>query len=153
MTAPATPLPSAPKPRRRWLTLLLAALIFVAGLISGSGLTMVVAVHRLQYAIHHPEEAPNRIATMLQRRLRLDNEQKAKVESIVAAHQVELMAIRRQFQPKVVDQIDQIRKEIGAVLNDSQREHWTTMFDDLRDRWLPPNPPAEKPQADVKPSA
>ena len=59
------------------------------------------------------------------------------------------MAIRREFQPKVVDQLDQIRAEIGDVLNDSQRERWTKMFDDLRDHWLPPIPPTptKKPPA------
>lgn len=135
------------KPRRRWLTLLFAGLIFCAGLVSGAGFVTIVAVHRLQYAIHHPEEAPARVATTLQRRLSLDDDQKAKVEAIVAKRQVELMAIRQEFQPKVMQQLDQIRTEVGEVLNESQRERWTKMFDDLRDRWLPPVTPADAKKA------
>lgn len=140
------PLP-ATKPRRRWLTLLFAGLIFCAGFLSGAGFVTIVAVHRLQYAIHHPEEAPSRVATMLQRRLGLNDDQKSKVETIVAKRQVELMAIRQEFQPKVVEQLDKIRSEIGEVLTESQRERWEKMFDDLRDRWLPPVLPTEATKA------
>jgi cell division protein FtsB len=133
-------LPIVSKPRRRWLTLLLSVLIFGGGFASGAGFTIVVAVHQLQYAIHHPEEAPPRIATRLQRKFNLDDAQKAKVEAIVAQHQVELAAVRREFQPKVMQQLEQIRDEIGQVLDDSQRVRWTKMFDDIRDRWLPQMP-------------
>jgi hypothetical protein len=132
----------APEPRRRWVTVLAAVLIFGAGLASGVGLTVVVAVHRLQHAIHHPEEAPSRVATMLQRRLRLNDEQKSQIEAIVAKRQAELTAIRRQFHPQVAKQLDELHKEIGDVLTEPQRERWAKMFSEFRERWLPP-PPAE----------
>ncbi len=141
---PSNLLPTAVKPRRRWLTALLGVLIFGAGFACGAGFTIVVAVHRLQYAIHHPEEAPARVASTLQRKLRLDDAQKAKIEAIVAKHQVELAAVRREFQPRVIEQLEQIRDEIGQVLDDSQRERWTKMFDTVRDRWLPPIPVGEE---------
>lgn len=135
-------LPVVGKPRRRWLTVLLGLLIFGAGFASGAGVTIVVAVHRLQYAIHHPEEAPTRVAATLKRRFRLDDAQASQVEIIVAKHQVELGAIRNEFQPRVMAQLQEIRDEIGRVLDASQRERWNRMFDDVRDRWLPPAPPA-----------
>jgi hypothetical protein len=137
-------LPSVDRPRRRWVTLLLALMIFVAGLVCGAGLTIVTAVHRLQYAIHHPEDAPARVATTLKRKLGLDDKQRGQIEKIIARRQVELNAIRREFQPKVMDQLTQIRDEIGGVLNETQREHFTKMFDDIRDRWMPPIPPEAK---------
>ena len=144
-------LPTPTKPRRRWLTALLGVLIFGGGFACGAGVTIVVAVHRLQYAIQHPEEAPTRVANTLQRRLGLDNTQKAKVEAIMAKHQVELAAVRQEFQPRVVEQLEQIRDEIGQVLDESQRERWTKMFDDLRDRWLPPTPPGATGSASALP--
>ncbi len=128
----------APEKRRRWLTVLLALLIFGAGLASGVALTVAVAVHRLQYLIHHPDEAPARIAARLERRLGLDEQQKAKVEAILAKRQAELMTLRGQFQPQVVEQLNRLREEIGAVLTEPQRERWQRMFDELRERWLPP---------------
>lgn len=138
-TTPTDILPTPPC-RRRWLTALVGVLIFAAGFICGGGVTIVAAVHRLQYAIHHPEEAPARIATQLQRKLRLSDTQKTKVEQIVTQHQVQIAAIRHEFQPQVVVQLEQIRNEIAEQLDDSQRARWTKMFDDLRDRWLPAAP-------------
>jgi DNA anti-recombination protein RmuC len=129
---------TAPEPRRRWVTVLAALLIFSAGLASGVGLTVVVAVHRLQHAIHHPEEAPSRVAAMLQRRLRLSDEQKSQIEKIVAKRQAELTAIRQRFHPEVAKQLDELHKEIGEVLTEPQRERWAKMFSEFRERWLPP---------------
>lgn len=133
-------LPPAPRPRRRWLTALLGILIFVAGAACGAGLTVVVVANRIQHAIQHPEEAPPRIADRLQWRLGLDDAQRAKIEAIVAKHQTELMAIRREVQPKVVEQLEQVRDEISGVLNDPQRERWTELFNEVRERWLPAMP-------------
>jgi DNA anti-recombination protein RmuC len=131
----------APEPRRRWVTVLAAVLIFAAGLASGVGLTVVVAVHRLQHAIHHPEEAPSRVATLLQHRLRLSDEQKSQIENIVAKRQAELTAIRMRFHPEVSQQLDELHKEIGEVLTEPQRERWAKMFSEFRERWLPPATP------------
>jgi hypothetical protein len=139
----------APVKRRRWLTVVLAALIFAAGLVSGAAVTMAVAVHRLQYFIHHPEEAPARIAGRLQRRLGLDDVQKAKVEAIVANRQRELMTLRGEMQPQVLEQLNLLRAEISDVLTEPQRGRWQRMFDDLRERWLPVVGEGEaKPQAE-----
>jgi hypothetical protein len=133
---------SALAPRRRWVTVLAAVLIFGAGLVSGVGLTIVVAVHRLQYAIHHPEQAPSRVAHVLKRRLGLSAEQETQIEAIVAKRQAELTAIRQRFHPQIEEQLDELHKEIGEVLTAPQRERWATMFGEFRDRWLPAAPPA-----------
>jgi flagellar basal body-associated protein FliL len=130
-----------PVGRRRWLTILLSLVIFVAGMVSGAALTVHYAVSRLQFAIHHPEVAPARIAATLQRRLNLDDQQTAQVETIVARRQVEIASIRRKFQPEIVHQLDSVRDEIAAVLKEPQREKWTQLFDQFQQRWLPPMPP------------
>jgi hypothetical protein len=140
----ATPIANqlpATQPRRRWITIVAACLIFGAGLASGTGLTIVVAVHRLQHAVHHPEEAPARVAKLLQRRLRLDDKQASQIEAIVAKRQTELTAIRRQFHPQIAKQLDELHREIGEVLTGPQRERWHKMFDEFSERWLPPAPP------------
>jgi predicted Co/Zn/Cd cation transporter (cation efflux family) len=92
----------------------------------------------LQFAIHHPEVAPARIAATIQRHLRLDDAQTAKVEQILAQRQVEIAAIRSKFQPEIVEQLDSVRDEIAAVLDEPQRAKWTTLFDQFQQRWLPP---------------
>ncbi len=136
-------LPPPATGRRRWVTVFLALLIFAAGLVSGAGFVAIFAVHRLQHAIQHPEEAPARLATLLERRLGINAEQKNQVESIVARRQVKLMAIRREVQPQVKQQLEQLREEIGKVLTDAQRQRWTKLFDELVERWMPLVPPVD----------
>jgi Spy/CpxP family protein refolding chaperone len=133
-----------PANRRRWPTVLLALVVFVAGMASGAALTVHYAVTRLQFAIHHPEAAPPRIAAVIQRRLDLNDQQRDEVEKIVAKHQLEIAAIRRQFQPEIVNQLDSVRDEIAAVLKEPQRERWTQLFEQFKERWLPPPPAVEK---------
>ncbi len=132
-----------PAGRRRGLTILLALVIFVAGMASGAALTVHFAVSRLQFAIHHPEAAPPRIAAAIQRRLDLDDAQSAEVEKIIAKHQLEIAAIRSKFQPEIMQQLDSVRDEVAAVLKEPQREKWTQLFDQFQDRWLPVMPPAK----------
>ena len=119
----------------------MALVIFAAGMASGAALTVHYAVNRLQFAIHHPETAPARIAAAIGRRLGLDDQQRADVEKIVAKHQVEIASIRRKFQPEIIQQLDSVRDEVSAVLKEPQREKWTQLFDQFKERWLPPVPP------------
>ena len=105
--------------------------------------TVHFAVNRLQFAIHHPETAPARIAATIQRRLDLDDAQRADVEQVVAKHELEIAAIRRKFQPEIIGQLDSVRDEVSAVLNEPQRERWTQLFDQFKQRWLPPVPPVD----------
>lgn len=143
-TQVSQPLPP-PERRRRWLTILLALVIFAAGVVSGGGLAVLFLVNRLQYAIHHPEVAPARIAATLDRRLGLDDEQEQQVEQIIARHQTEIAAIRRQFQPQIMQQLDQVRDEVAAVLTEPQREKWSQLFEQFQSRWLPALPADAKP--------
>jgi hypothetical protein len=139
----AAPVPPPPAPpRHRWLSVLVALLIFVAGGVCGAGLTVLVVVNRVQHAIRHPETAPARLAGVLQRRLDLTNEQRTQVEAIIAKRQTELIAIRREFQPRIAQQLEQLRGEISDVLTDEQRARWDDLFTAIVTRWLPPPAPA-----------
>lgn len=138
-----TDLPTTDPTRRRWTVLVMALVIFLAGMASGAAVTVVYAVNRLQYAIHHPEVAPARIAATLSRRLDLTVEQRDEIEKIIARRQTEIAAIRRQFQPQVVDQLESVHAEVAAVLDDAQRAKWTQLFDQFKKRWLPSMPDEE----------
>jgi hypothetical protein len=127
--------------RRRWLSLLLGLLIFIAGLAAGAGLTIIFAVGTLQYLLHHPENAPARITAMLTRKLSLDGAQHDQVLAIITRHQAEIQAIRRQVRPQMDQQLDQIRAQVGAILNDRQRASFDELFDKIRQRWTPTLPP------------
>jgi hypothetical protein len=137
----------APRPRR-WRSLLLALLIFVSGAIVGGGLTVIRARHGAWWAIHHPEEAPPRIAAHLRWKLGLSDDQTQQVEAIVRKRQQALQAIRREVHPRVMAELDRVEADIDYVLNDSQRAKWHALFTKLRERWIPPLPeqPKERPK-------
>jgi hypothetical protein len=139
----AAPLPALASPRRRWLTTVLALVIFLAGAVSGAALTVVVAMNRIQFAIQHPEAAPPRIASTIARRLDLDESQRGQVEAIIARRQKEISAIRRKFQPEIAAELEGVREEVAAVLNNAQRERWEQLFDQFQARWLPALPEKE----------
>jgi len=124
--------------RRRWIAALAAIVIFVAGMASGAALTVLIAVRHFHDAIQHPEQAPERLAAHLERRLDLDEKQAAKIREIIAARQSELNAIRRRVWPEVMEQLKLLHEEITAELNPEQRRQWRTMIEQFHERWLPP---------------
>lgn len=128
---------SLPKPRRRWLTLLLSLIIFIGGVVVGTGGTIAVAVHRIQYAIHHPEEAPRRITDRLRSKLSLDAQQADAVYAVVARRQANLQAIRREVQPRVEAELDGAVSEVEGVLRPEQAAKWRQMVRQIREQWLP----------------
>lgn len=141
----ATPTTSLPKPRRRWVKVLLTLIIFLAGMFAGGALVAGIAINRIQHFVHHPEEAPSRLTTLLRRRLDLSPDQTQKVEEILRARQKSLQGIRREVEPKVSAELQQAKKEISEVLNDAQRTQWEKSFDDMMNRWWVPAPSSTTP--------
>jgi len=143
-TLPPPAATTLPKPRRRWVTLLLALLIFLAGIVVGIGGTVAVAAHRLQYVIHHPEEAPRRITDRLKSRLHLDPRQAAAIQATIAQHQASLQSIRREVQPRVERELSAAVQDIQSQLRPDQAEKWQRLVTQLRAQWTPaeiPTPP------------
>ena len=138
-----------PVRRRLWLSLLLGAGIFVAGLAAGGALTVVFGVGMLQRILQHPENEPARITSFLTHKLSLDDTQREQVLAIMTRHQPQIQAIRRQMRPQFDQQLDQIRAEVDAVLSENQRTRWEDLFDDIRQRWMPKlmPPPTSEPSS------
>jgi hypothetical protein len=139
---PTLPTVTIPPRPRRWLRLFAALLIFFAGLVCGSGATVVVAVRNIQRYIHHPEEVPARITKYLKRRLDLSPGQADQIEAMIAKTQLHLQAIRRENQPRVQSELATLHDEVSQVLTENQRDKWDQIYDDALDRWMPPPPPA-----------
>jgi hypothetical protein len=130
--------PPTPHRRRRWKTWLLALLIFLAGTLFGGALTAGAIFRSVHRAIAHPEEAPQRITARLSHRLDLTDDQRERVRQIIASRQQSLLDIRRDVQPRIETQLEQLESEIAAVLNPKQQEQWRTMVSTFRKTWLPP---------------
>jgi len=124
------------------VSLILALVIFGGGFVVGAGTAVVVAVRRVQHAIHHPEEAPARMTARLKRKLDLTDAQTVRVLAILTERQEAFQAIRREVQPRVLAELEQTRDQIAAALDPPQQAQWRRMYADLRARWLPDPPPA-----------
>ncbi|MBI4579270.1 MAG: hypothetical protein HY718_06180 [Planctomycetes bacterium] len=134
---------SGRRPRRRVLrTVLLSVVLLISGAAIGAGVTMLVLVRGVQFGIRHPELFPARATHRLRSFLDLTDEQARRVEAILTERQQQIQVIRREAQPRLEAQIEQIRDEIAAVLTPQQSGKWTRWLDDRRRVWLPPLPPA-----------
>lgn len=130
----------APVRRRRWIRLVLYAVIFLSGSVVGVGGTLLIVRARALHAVHHPEEMPDLIAHRLQRLLALDDEQTRRVMQILGERQQALQEIRRKYQPEAEAELDKVEEQISDILNDKQREKWQERFQTLRDTWVPALP-------------
>ncbi len=138
-------LPPAPRRRFRWLRTLL---VFIAGIVVGAALCVMVIVHRVEHAIHHPEDAPPRITQLLTRKLDLSPSQHDQVLAIIQQRQQALLALRQEIRPKLNTQLEELRIQIEGVLNPDQQAKWKKLYHDTKDRWMPNLPatqPIEKP--------
>jgi hypothetical protein len=120
---------------------LLALVIFFGGMVVGSAGTIVIAVHRIQHVLKHPEEAPRRLTAVLTRRLDLTSDQQVQVEAFITERQHHLQELRRENEPRIEAELEGLKHDIDGVLNPGQRDKWDDMFDDAIMRWLPPPPP------------
>lgn len=138
---PSSELPALRKPRR-WRAVLLGIVILICGALIGSGVTVIVIHKMVLHAIRHPEQTPMRITKRIQSKLRLSDEQAAKVREIITTRQKAIQAIRRDVQPRVEKELDGAKEDVAALLNPEQARQWRERFDYLRKTWIP-EPPAQ----------
>jgi len=107
-------------PRRSRRSWLLSLLIFAAGLVCGASLTVVVIANRVTHALQHPGQAVARVEQLMDRRLKLDEAQRAEVERIVAEAQRKAQALRSAFQPEMEQVLIDASNQIRSVLRPEQ---------------------------------
>ncbi|NOY43247.1 MAG: periplasmic heavy metal sensor [Planctomycetes bacterium] len=134
--------PPRPGQSKPWLRVLLLLVIFLSGAIVGTGGTLLAVRQRVLHRIHHPEEMPAIVTARLRHKLGLSDKQAEQVETVLRNRQDDIQAMRREFQPRLEGQLDQLAEEIAEVLDDEQRSQWEEHFQMLRDTWLPTVPKA-----------
>ncbi len=132
--------PMRPSQSKPWLRLLLLLIIFLSGVIVGTGGTLLAVRQRVLHRIHHPEEMPAIVAARLRHKLGLSDKQVEQVETVLRNRQDDIQAMRREFQPQLEGQLDQLAAEISEILDDEQRSRWKEHFQMLRNTWLPAVP-------------
>ncbi len=82
-----------PRKRRPWRSILLGLIILFCGILIGAGITVILLQRVVLYAIHHPEEIPNRLTERLRNKLSLTDEQTKKVKAILTERQKAFIGI------------------------------------------------------------
>ncbi|MHB1035751.1 MAG: hypothetical protein ACYC35_12870 [Pirellulales bacterium] len=154
MTQPESfaPVPApqpAPKRKRRWLRLVLMAIIFLSGVVIGAGSSVLFVHHRMVQVFQHPDQERERLVAAVRRHLGLSDEQTEKVERIFLKRQAALEAIRRDMHPRIAAELDGLDRDMTAVLDADQAVKWRTRFEFFRHTWFPPPPRAEGPKTDA----
>ena len=128
--AGATTNPAAPPVRRsrRWLTVLLCALIFLAGGVTGAGAMALHTRQRVMEAVRHPELVPERIVSRLRRPLELDAQQELQIRAILARRQAALLEARAEAMAKAAPEFEGIETDIAAVLRPDQMDMWRKLY-------------------------
>jgi hypothetical protein len=144
--SPLAPTPSSPPPApprlwlRRILTVVLAGLIFFAGIVTGAAITVKIIRTRISEAILHPEKGRELLLKQLTKKLILDGDQQKKIGSIIESRQKDMLSIRVELQPRVEQVITKGKSEIEEVLKPDQMQKWNEFVEDKRSRWRPPMP-------------
>ena len=129
------------KPRRRWLrTVLLATAIFVCGTLVGGGVTFKIIASGYKRSFQEPALLAEEITHRMKRRLDLTNAQVQQVRRIILEQQMAFQSLRKEFRPRLDDQIERTRQELAAVLTPEQARKWEKRFAHIQRFWLPPLP-------------
>lgn len=129
------------KPRRRWLrTVLLATAIFVCGALVGGGMTFKIIASGYKRVFQEPTVLAEEITHRMKRRLDLTDEQVRQVRRIILEQQMAFKSLRKEFRPRLDDQIEKTSRELAAVLTPEQARKWEKRFAHIQRFWLPPLP-------------
>lgn len=124
-------------PRRRWLrTAILGCVILICGALIGSGLTFRFLWGAMMSNIGKPEKMTQRIVKRIDRRLDLGDEQRQKVEKIVARRMKVLRALRLEVQPRMEEELKNMQLEIRDLLIPKQVLQWDKDVQKFRKRWF-----------------
>ena len=101
-------------------SLLLVALVFLAGVVAGVVGMRIVVRQVMGEVIAHPEIVPPRVERNLAFRLRLDSGQRTKLHEIMSDTHEQLKDLRQEYRPKVVLVLSNANNQITALLTPEQ---------------------------------
>ena len=142
-------LPS-PSPKRRCSRVVLPIIIFVAGGLIGSGLTVIFRPEQTRRGRRSLEETRDRMTEKIADKLDLSVQQTEQLRRIVEDRLNELQKLRREVQPRMEKEAAILKANLAAVLNDEQKARWEELYTELFNRWFPEpvsTQPATQPDA------
>ncbi|HVA44941.1 MAG TPA: hypothetical protein VNH11_01020 [Pirellulales bacterium] len=126
-------------PRRLLLGMMVA--VFCSGGVIGSGASLMLINRRIEDSAkrHDPVIVGHQVASELEEKLSLSEEQVSQVDRIMKEHLASMDRLRREvFFPKIRESFTQMNEAVAAVLNDEQRVQWTAWLEERRQRVCPP---------------
>jgi DNA-binding NtrC family response regulator len=113
---------------KNWRSILLLALVFLAGLAVGVVGTRVVLRRVIQQALVHPERVQALVERDLTRKLQLDGDQQARLHEILTDTRGQLQALRQEYRPQAVALYRGADEKILALLTPEQQ----TLYEKLK---------------------
>ena len=120
------------KTLKAWVVLML---VFVAGFAGGVAVTRGVVRHVVHNAISDPDFMRHVIERRMTAKLRLDREQRAKVDQILVHTQSELKDLREEFRPRFLALLSRTMSEIEEVLTPQQKERFEKLRAENQHWW------------------
>ena len=130
--------PSGHFARRRCTTLALLAIIFISGALVGAGLTVILRPERAWRGRRTRQQARDRMTQRFADRLDLDKTQTEKLREIIDKRLVGIEKLRSMIRPGMEIQATILDEKITKILDDEQRAEWAVYFEELQQRWFPP---------------
>ncbi|MFM8468648.1 MAG: hypothetical protein ACKODH_01560 [Limisphaerales bacterium] len=128
---------------RHWKVVLALCALFVLGAATGSVITLKV-VKRVIEARTNPERMSQNLLGEYQRRLKLTPEQADKIRPILQRTGREMWDLRTEMSGRTFQVIRLSHEEIAAELTPEQREEFTKLNREMRERLRQQGPPGPK---------
>lgn len=133
---------------RPWVGLVMLAVIFISGALVGLGMATIFHPYKLIGSGKTMEEYRDQMAKELAAELDLAGPQTEEVRKIVGRQMEHYIEISKRIEPEKEISMEVFRRDVHAVLKNSQRDKWEEVYARLYQRWLrkpPPPLPATRP--------
>ncbi|ADB16643.1 hypothetical protein Psta_1969 [Pirellula staleyi DSM 6068] len=140
-TSETSPLPVvAPKRAFCSRALIVAVVIYVAGVATGSGGTFAWLQHHMFSLMRKPHGFEKILYASMKSELNLTKEQEATIQPIFSQRFREVDDLRREVHPRFVSLFAGLESEVAGHLTPEQKETWHARWKHLRETTFPPDP-------------
>ena len=120
---------------KNWKSIMLLALVFLAGLAVGVVGTRSATRRVIQQAIAHPERVQATVERDLTRKLRLDAGQQARLHDILTDTRGRLRGLRQEYQPRAAAALIEADEKLTALLTPEQQARYQKFKLENRPLW------------------
>jgi hypothetical protein len=100
--------------------ILLLALVFIAGVVIGAVANRSLVRHAVRQSINHPDMVQTAFEQQMDHRLRLDNDQQAKLHDIFATAHLKMREIQLQVRPQTAQVASNVDLQVSGMLDADQ---------------------------------